>query len=256
MTDINTFPFLTIGDDSISLKTSLGYLQAFGRLRPLVQELVTQHLLVQEIQKRDDLNISSAEFEQAIIDFRLQQNLTNAEIFQKWLTQEGMDYAAFQNRVLLGFKLDKLRTQIAEPQLEEYFQEQQSSLEQVELKCLIFNQKELAEKIKNQILENQTTLEQVTKEYSTLNTTEVKVIRGISRRQNIAPEIRQVITSAKVGELVGVVGIIDKWCLFKIEQIIPAVLDKQAQREIENQILQEWLAEKMQNLPVNFAFSL
>lgn len=256
MDDIYSLPFLTIGEEQIDLKQSLGYLQTFGRLRPMVQEIVTQHILIQEIQKREDLNISSAEFEQAVIEFRLQQNLTNADNFQKWLTQEGMNYAGFQNRVLLGFKLDKLRTQMAAPKLEEYFLKQKSLLEQVELNCLIFDEQELATSIKNQIVENKTTLEQVVKEYSLMNTSQVKVLRGLTRRQNLSPEIRQAITSAKVGELVGAVEMVGKWCLFKIEQVIPAVLDKQLQKEIENQILQEWLAEKMQHLPVNFAFNL
>ena len=52
MTDIDSLPFLTIGEDQVSLKQSLGYLQAFGRFRPLLQEIVTHHFLFQEIQKR------------------------------------------------------------------------------------------------------------------------------------------------------------------------------------------------------------
>ncbi|HYW20935.1 MAG TPA: peptidylprolyl isomerase [Nodularia sp. (in: cyanobacteria)] len=256
MTDINSLPFLTIGEEQVSLTQSLGYLQTFGRLRPLVQEIVTQHFIIQEIQKRDDLNISSAEFEQAVIEFRLQENLTNADNFQKWLSQEGMNYAGFQNRVLLGFKLDKMRTEMAAPKLEEYFLKQKYLLEQVELNCLIFDEQELATRIKNEILQEKTTLEQFVKEYSLINTSQVKVIRGLSRRQNLSAEIRQAINSAKVGELVGAVEMVGKWCLFKIEQVIPAVLDKQIQKEIENQILQEWLAEKIQKLPVNFAFNL
>ncbi|QEI44321.1 Chaperone SurA (plasmid) [Dolichospermum sp. UHCC 0315A] len=256
MTDIDSLPFLTIGEDQVSLKQSLGYLQAFGRFRPLLQEIVTHHFLFQEIQKRDDLNISSAEFEQAVIEFRLQQKLTNPDDFQNRLSQEGMNYATFQNRVLLGLKLDKLRTQISAPKLEEYFLKQKYLLEQLDLNCLIFDEQELATNIKNQIIEETTTLEQVVQEHSLMNNPQIKIMRGLTRRQELAPEIIKALESAKIGELLGLVEMSNKWCLFRIEEVIPATLDKKIQKQIENQILQEWLAEKMQNLPINLTLNL
>lgn len=255
MTNTDSLLFLTIGEEKISLEQSLGYLQSFGRLRPLIQEIVTDHILFKEIQSRSDLEISSAEFEQAVIEFRMQNNLTNSENFQKWLAQEGMDYAAFQRRVVLGFKLDRLRSKLAENGLEAYFKQQQPFLEQVDLTCLIVKEKELAESFKNKILAGETTLDEITKEYSLMNVSNVKVLRGLSRRQNLSTEIREAIASANIGELVGPVDLLGQWCLFQIQQVIPAVLDTQVKREIENQVLQAWLAEKMSKLPIKLAFN-
>ncbi len=67
MTDLDS-SWLKIDEQPISLKQAVGYLQLFGRLRPFLQEIVSQHVIYQEIQERDDLEISTAEREQAAID--------------------------------------------------------------------------------------------------------------------------------------------------------------------------------------------
>jgi len=56
-----------------------------GKLQPFILEILRRNILEQEVQTRDDLDISTAVIEQAVIDFRLEQQLTDPKIFQEWL---------------------------------------------------------------------------------------------------------------------------------------------------------------------------
>src|SRR3712207_6686893 len=93
-------PFLTIDDQPISVGQVLGYLQATRKLEGFIGDIVRQFVIERELQsQQDNLNISSAVVEQAVIDFRLQNQLTEANQFQDWLTSNGLTYEGFHNQV-------------------------------------------------------------------------------------------------------------------------------------------------------------
>jgi len=62
-------------------------------MQPFIVEILRQYIIEQELQTRDDLDISPALTEQAVIDFRLQRQLTDPKQFQEWLASNGTDYS-------------------------------------------------------------------------------------------------------------------------------------------------------------------
>jgi parvulin-like peptidyl-prolyl isomerase len=243
-------PVVTVNGESISWKQVLGYLQIFGRLQPFVQEIVVQHIIYQELQARGNLEITLAEVEQAVIDFRLQQRLADPDNFQQWLSGRGIDYPVFQSRVALGVKLEKLTAQLSEPKLEKYFEEKKGDLEELELCCLIMSQKSLAEELREKIVGSEISFEQIVQEYILIGGAEVNVLRGKHRRNKLPAELREAMESGSVGEIAGPLPVGDRWALFRIEGIVPAVLEGQIKRELEYQIFQQWLADKLKTLTV------
>lgn len=253
--DFESLPFLKIDGEPLSWQQALGYLWLFGQLRPLIQSIVSQHIIYQEIKQRDDLEVSAADFEQAVIDFRLQQKLGDSQSFQQWLTREGMDYAAFQNRVILNLKVEKLSIKIAEPTLNEYFEQRRHSLEQLELSCVITDDQSLAEDLKNRILNAQSSFEQIAQEYSLDKTSKVNVTRRTAYRQQWPQPLAPALESTQVGDIVGPLPIENRWGVFRVEQIIVPVLEGQLKRTLESQIFKEWLAEKVNQLTVQLAMT-
>ncbi|MEM1368084.1 MAG: hypothetical protein AAGG02_08690 [Cyanobacteria bacterium P01_H01_bin.15] len=77
--------FIAINDQVIAWEEIMGYMQLFGKLQPFLQEVIGQHVLIQEINNRDDLDIDSSDVMQAIMDFRLEQGLSDSEKFKEWL---------------------------------------------------------------------------------------------------------------------------------------------------------------------------
>ena len=113
--------FLTVDDRLISVKQAVQYLQISGKLGQFIRDILRQDVIEQEIQAREEVEISPAITEQAIIDFRLKNQLTDQKKFQDWLNNSGTDYNTFHSTVAFGFKLEKLKNLIAEPKLAEYF---------------------------------------------------------------------------------------------------------------------------------------
>lgn len=139
--DFDAVPFLAIEGQTLSLAKVLQYFQLSGNLLPLLREIVEQSVLYAELQHRTDLEVSRAVVDQAVIDFRVQNGLTDLEQFQRWLANQSLDYPAFQARILLGAKLEKLVERLAAPRLDAYFEQQRLLLAQVDLSCLLFADK-------------------------------------------------------------------------------------------------------------------
>jgi hypothetical protein len=248
--DFESLPFLTIDDQPLSWQTALGYLWLFGQLRPVLQTIVSQHIIYQEIKQREDLAVTSTEFEQSVIDFRLQQKLSNPQQFQEWLGREGLDYSVFQNRMLLNLKLDKLATQIAEPQLNEYFEQRKSSLDQIELSCFIALEEPLAIDFKTQLLETGQSFETLGEKYANEGGDKVTITRRSAHRQQWPQEVQNRLELAKADDIIGPVFFENRWCIFQVQNIIPPVLEGQLKRALEGQIFKEWLTDRLNQLKV------
>jgi hypothetical protein len=96
--------FLTVNGQEIALTEVVKYLQISGRLGNFISDVLRQHIIEQEISARTDIEISSALIEQTIIDFRLKNQLTDAQKFQEWLTSNGTDYTTFHTSITFSFQ--------------------------------------------------------------------------------------------------------------------------------------------------------
>jgi len=86
-------PFLTIENQSITLAQALAYLRASGDLQPFILKIIRQHLVETELQSHADLKIDPIIIEQAVIDFRFENQLNDPERFQEWLKTQGISYS-------------------------------------------------------------------------------------------------------------------------------------------------------------------
>lgn len=255
MQDIDSKPFLIVDEQPIYLNEALKYLQVSGKLQPFILEILRQNILEKELQTQEDLDISPAVIEQAVIDFRLEQQLTDPQKFQEWLSSNGLDYATFHKQVASSFKLEKLKAQITEPKLQEYFIERKIFLDRVVLSRIIVNDKELAEELKSQILEG-SRFEQLAQEYSVADDRILNGMMGAVSRGQMSDALRALIDLASPGEIIGPIEIEQWYCLFRVERFLPASLEGQLKQELQNQIFEQWLGDKMQKLTIKLQVSL
>ena len=61
---------------------------------------------------------------------------------------------------------------------------------------------------------------------------------------------------ASPGEVVGPLAIDGRWGLFRVEQFLPASLEQiQLKQALQNELFEQWLAEKIQKLTVKLQVS-
>lgn len=244
-------PFLTIDDQPITVAKAFQYLQVNRKLDGFIGEIVRQFVIEQEIESRgDSLQVPSGVVEQAIIDFRLQNNLTDPKQFQTWLANNGTNFQAFFGQVMFGFKLKKLKEEVAEPRLQEYFIERKVFLDRVIMSRIIVADQELADELRSQ-LQDGASFEQLAREYSLTDDRVMNGMVGPVSRGTMPDSLRAAIDIAKTGDVVGPIGMDGRWGLFRIEDVLSATMDDpQLLQSLQDELFDQWLAERMQKLPI------
>ena len=241
---------LIVDEQPLPLRQCLQYLQAGGKLQGFIGDILRQYVLERELTTRDDLEISSSVTEQAMIDFRLQQKLTDAKAFDEWLNRNGTNREQFHTQIVNSFKLEKLKGQIAEARLQEYFIERKVFLDRVVLSRIVVGSQELAEELHTQIVEG-ASFEQLAREHSTADERLANGMMGPVSRGTMPDVLRAAIDSVEPGQLVGPVEMENLWAIFRVEQLLPATLeDAQLKQNLQNELFERWLSEKIQSMTV------
>lgn len=242
--------FLQIDDQPISIEQAIKYLQVSGKLTQFIGDILRQHVIEQEIQRRDDIDISPALTEQTIIDFRLKNQLTDPQSFQEWLNNNGTDYATFHASISFSFKLERLKSVVTSAKISEYFIERKIYMDRVVISRIVVDNRELAEELQTQIEEGGS-FEQLAKEYSLAEDRIVNGMMGPISRGTMPDILRAAIDAASPGKLVGPIELEGRYGLFRLEQFLPASLeDTQLKQALQNELFEKWLAEKIQKLKV------
>jgi parvulin-like peptidyl-prolyl isomerase len=248
---MSSVPFLTIDEQPVSLADAVRYLQLGRKFDSFIGEILRQFVIEQEIASRDDLAVGSAAIEQAIIDFRLQKQLTDPQKFQDWLAGNGLTYEGFHQQVSMGFQIKQLKESVATPKLQEYFIERKVHLDRVVLSRIIVDDQDLAEELKTQIAEQTATFEQLARDYSVTDDRIVNGMVGPVSRGSMPDMLRVAIDEAAVKDVVGPIGMEGRWGLFRIEELLPASLDDaRLKQSLLDELFEQWLAGKMQNMPI------
>lgn len=242
--------FLTINDQSISLSQALAYLRATGDLQPFLLKIILQHLLETELQSRDDLEIDPTIIEQAVIDFRFENQLNDPDRFQEWLKTQGLSYADFRYQIAARLKIEKLKAEVTEPKLEEYFNANKTLLNQVVLSRIVVADLDLALTLRSQIVEDNSRFELLAREHSLTDDRLVNGRMGLVTLGQLPEQIRHFVTTASPGELIGVLEIDGRYALLRVEQFIPASLEGSLKHELQEQLFEQWLEEKAQKLTI------
>jgi parvulin-like peptidyl-prolyl isomerase len=250
-----TEPFLLFDEQPISLSEALNYLQTAGKLQEFVVEVLRQYIIEKEIERREDLLVGSEIVEQAVIDFRIANQLTDPENFKQWLTEQGLDHTSFHRRVGANFKVEALRTKIAEARLSEYFIERKLFLDKIVLSRIVVESRELAEELLCQIEEG-ASFENLAQEYSIADDRIFKGMMGLVSRGSMPDKLRAEIDKIGEGGLVGPLEFEERWGVFRVEKLQFASLeDKQIKQSLENELFEQWIGEKLRTTPIKLQVS-
>ncbi|MCG5057833.1 MAG: peptidylprolyl isomerase [Limnoraphis sp. WC205] len=244
-------PFLVVNDEPITLGQSLRYLQSSGKLQSFIGEMLRQYILDKELASLENQNINSSAVEQAVINFRLERNLSDPQAFQQWLDSNQMSYDSFHQQVEMGFKRETLKLSIVQSQLEAFFQERKAFLDTVILSRIVVADYELAETLHRRILEEEARFEQLAREYSLTPERSVNGMMGAVSLATLPDSLKAVIPGSAPGQVVGPVEIEGRWCLFRVEQLIEASFDDpKLKQRLQNELFEKWINEKLNTLTV------
>jgi parvulin-like peptidyl-prolyl isomerase len=253
---MTSLTFLTVDDRSISFTKAITYLQDSGRFPDFLWEILSRYAIEQEFQDLPDDKVSSAELVQQIINFRLRYELTAEEDFQSWLESEKKTYADFHRQMQYDLQLQYLKEMVAAPKIQEYFVGNKIYLDRLVLSQIVVKSKEQAEELKSQISDDGIRFEKIAQEYSISDESILNGLVGEISRGSMPDELRAVIDTSQVGELLGPVEFDGLFYLLRVEKLLPASLDEALQRRLGEDIFEEWLNAKVQNMQVQLNIAL
>lgn len=267
--------FLVINEQTISLEQALNYLQVAGKLDAFLLEMLYQHAINQELTTQTDLNLQPDVVEEMLINFRVEHQLTEPETFQAWLVSNEMDHETFRQQLVQHLKLNQLKAWITQPKLQDYFDQRRLFLEQVILSWIRVDTKDFAKALRQQIKAG-AKFERLAKAYavnqddrhrksvtdgladfwqwltdsnpsstSSRAATPTIVLEEPINREEMPDELREAVDAAQPGSLIGPLAIEDDWYVFQLVGIVPAELDEALAAELEAEIFQDWLTEKV-----------
>jgi len=247
---IDSIPLLTVNDRTISVSEGFEYLRKAGGLQRAIAEILRQHLLEAELRDRDDLKADDFQVEQAILDFRVQRQLTDPKQFKKWLLFNGTPFEEFKDRIAFGFQVEKLKAEVTEPQLEEWFAKRKPDLDRVVLSRIIVEDKQLAVDLEQKLAQEPSQFDDLARSHSVTKDAIGNAIPPV-RRGSLPPGVRTALTDTNPGDIVGVLEVDDRFCLFRVDNILAASLEQPGlKRELQNELFEKWMREKLAKMAI------
>ncbi|NJN87629.1 MAG: peptidylprolyl isomerase [Leptolyngbyaceae cyanobacterium SL_7_1] len=239
---MTTKPFITVDTDSIGLGQAFRYLQTAGKLDEVVSVILQRYFLERELAQAEE-TIAPEQIEQAIIQFRLNNHLTDPDMFQQWLTREALDAFGFRQQVLQQLRLLHLKQRVTQPKLAEYFIERKLSLDQVVLSRISVVEREVADELKCQLNEG-AEFEALAKEHSLTDDRLFNGMMGLVSRASLPDTLRAAVDLAAIGDIIGPLNLDNGWMLFRLEKVLPASLENpQLHQTLQDELFQQWLME-------------
>lgn len=101
--------FLVIDEQPVTLEQAVNYLQAAGKFQPFLLDILYQHAINQALGSHPGLQLVPELLEQALIDFRVEQELVDPQVFQAWLDGNGLSYETFRQQYQWYLTCERLK---------------------------------------------------------------------------------------------------------------------------------------------------
>ncbi|MBD0267454.1 MAG: peptidylprolyl isomerase [Cyanobacteria bacterium Co-bin8] len=243
-------PFMFIDDEAISPEQVCEYLQNAGQLETFIEEILGQHAIAKEIQSHPELAPPDEAAEQLLQEFRQSRNLDDDEVFDAWLQQNALDDATLADTLLEQLTLEQLLQHICQPQLQEYFIKRKQQLDQVELSCIVVQEEHLAKELHEQITQENVAFEQMAQQYSLADNRYSGGKIPPVARESLSEDLRTELDALYPGEVVGPLPIEGRWCLFRLEAVLPAALEGETEIQLQSELFQQWLRDRTDAMTV------
>lgn len=253
---METSNFLSIDGKNISLEQSLGYLRTAAKLSTVIKEIAQQYILEEQIKALGIEEPKEDLVEQFILEFRMQQQLISAESFQQWLVTNGVSYADFKDQVIFRIKQEQLKEKVVATKVEEYFLQNKENLDRVVLSRIVVDHPEVAQDFKEQVEQHGADFTELAKKHSMVDDAIVGGVMGAMIRAQMPEFIREATKNVQPGQIIGPLKIDGRYCLLKVEQLLPASLEGALKRDLETHLFEEWLKQSLQNLDIKLNYNV
>lgn len=246
MNTLFSTPAARLGDVQLSLGQALRVLKNTGKLRALLQRTLRQEFLLDEARKVG-ARVESGELQSAADAFRQRRGLISAQQTHAWLSQAGLSVQDFEDNLERGLLIQKLKHLLAEPKIHDYFAHNRGRYGVVKLRQVVLAREDLAKELLMQLREEDRPFSELVREHPLANNHNDLPAMTVGR---LPAFLADAIAAARQGDIVGPVPSPHGFHLVLVEALQAPTLDARTVAQIRRDIFDEWLKDRLQNMPV------
>lgn len=219
--------------------------------RPFLQLLLRRYAIEKMACERN-IEVTDDELQENFDYFRKQNGLFMAAETEKWLRENGLTLDDIECELILQLLERKLMEAYTQKTVEQFFIENKTDMDAVELYTLTVADKEAAMELLAQAEEDEVEFIVLADKYSADENARRGGYAGLFKRHELRSDMSAAAFGAKPGEIAGPFQTGDSFVLLKIRAVCPATLDSRTESEIRRSILKIDLAQEMQKIKISW----
>jgi putative peptide maturation system protein len=237
---------ITVGD-------AIAQIDFIWNEQALATQIINQGLIFQELQE-NPIDLTDAELQAAMNDFRILHKLFTASTTQQWMKERGLTHDRFEVLVQDYASVAKLRKQVTAESVKAYFQQHQSTFESAQVAYVILSDWQSTQIMFESITQQKVSFFAALEIQLASNSKHIieQSLLERSHYQDWPFPKDAVFASASIGEVLDPVKTEKGFALIKVIDRIAATLTPDIEIVIQDLLFQEWLASKRQEASVEW----
>tara|TARA_Y100001968_G_C19193396_1_gene636312 strand:- start:72 stop:797 length:726 start_codon:yes stop_codon:yes gene_type:complete len=207
----------------------------------LLINLVTQEYRTSLVDESDIENDKILELKNV---FRSDNDLEDDERFEDWLKKSNYSEKEFINKLSFKYKINEYSREKFRHQTNAYFLKNKKDFDKVTYSLLRVDDLFTAQELYQRVKDSESTFGELAKNYSLGPEKYALGVVGPIPINQSHPNIVEMISGHKVGELIPPFKVESWWVILRIEFLIEATLDAAMEDHIVNTLFTDWLLNK------------
>ena len=217
----------------------------------LIEAIVTRKIITSTAQEAK-ISVETQELQQAADEFRLFNQLQNAEETRMWLQKHDLTLDDFEELIYTSLFSDKLAQNLFAKKVESYFIEHQLDFAGAIIYEIVLDDEGLATEFFYAIEEKETTFYALARQHCREAEMRRKSgYKGIVRRQELKPEISTAVFAIeRIPQLLKPIITSEGVSLILVEEIILPELNEELQWQISSHLFSQWLKQQVEETEI------
>jgi hypothetical protein len=241
--DLDT-PLKRLCNNAMSGAEAIALLQKFWMLPQFQRELILDLELAA-------VNCSQEEIFSTYKTFYQKYQINTDADRDTWLVRNKCTLVQFEHSVLRTIKLDRFKQITFGHKVESYFLQRKSQLDRAIYSLLRVKDPHLAQELFFRIQDREATFTELVKQYSGGKEADVGGVVGPHELSIPHPVLAQKLSSLQPGELAPPLQVADWFVIVRLEKFLPAQLDKIIQARLIDEMYEQWLQSRLNELSVS-----
>ena len=239
---------------NISIQDLFNHIKLSCKIPQLIKEIAS-YQVIELAAKEAGINVEAEELQQAANEFRIVNQLHNAEATWSWLHENYLSLDDFEALIYANALTNKLAEQLFADKVDPSFYEHQLDYAGAVLYEIILEEEDIALELFCSLQEREISFHEVARKYiQDLSLRRAGGYLGTVLRKDLKPEISAAVFSATPPEILKPIKTRKGTHLILVEEIIQPKLDENIRAKIISDLFSGWINEKIHNLEVNTHF--